>query len=676
MSKKIPYRIPVCIFIFVVGSITALLFASVLNDVLTTGSISTDLTDFSTIFSGVFGGEKPRKLYLLLEALVVLLCVVYFVCAERTYQTETYKVTDNISVPVPSGQGQHGTAWFMSDKIKRRAFDYISISKADPLISRLVSIGEERYRAIENGEIFNPPKADQTLTDSAGIVLAREMSRGTERLPCITDDYHTLTIGATRCGKSRCLVLQSICALALAGEGIVANDPKGELYHYTHSFLETLGYKVHVIDFNTPKKSDRYNPLQSIINAVNENRIDDAQNCVWEFVTFLVEKNDHSEPIWTNGECSVIAAAVMCVVYDNQNHPEFQNLTNVYNFIANMCKTVNKVLPIDAYMDKLPDSHPAKKLMAIAKLAPDKMGGSFYTAALTTLRLFITNDIYSMTRESEFSLADVGTKPKQALFFILPDQKTTFYPIVTLLVSQQYELLVTYAKKCGNRLPHRVNYILDEFGNFVAIDKFQTKMTVAGGYGVRWNLFIQDFNQLIDVYGQEVAKIIQGNCHYWIYLHSQDNSTNEEISKSMGKYTTSTYSLGGSTQKYAAPSSSTNIQLSERSLLNPDEVAKIQRPYQLVISPNAPAVMYSPDISQWTFNAMLGMGDKAHNTRLIELDENARPERGGKSTEQLLWKPWEEILRESSAQSAAVPRRSESVLDNKPPYFRREAKFR
>lgn len=190
MSKKISYRIPVCIFIFVVGSITALLFASVLNDVLTTGSISTDLTDFSTIFSGVFGGEKPRKLYLLLEALVVLLCVVYFVCAERTYQTDTYKVTDNISVPVPSGQGQHGTAWFMSNKIKRRAFDYISISKSDPLISRLVSIGENRYRAIENGEEFNPSKADQTLTDSAGIVLAREMSRGTER----TSDKLSITL--------------------------------------------------------------------------------------------------------------------------------------------------------------------------------------------------------------------------------------------------------------------------------------------------------------------------------------------------------------------------------------------------------------------------------------------------------------------------------------------------
>jgi len=679
MKNKSKYdRIPVCIFIFVVGSITALLFASVLNDVLTTGRISTDLTDFSTIISGVFGGEKPRKLYLLLEALVVLLCVVYFVCAERTYQTDTYKVTDNISVPVPSGQGQHGTAWFMSNKEKHSMYHFVEISQSNAVIKSLMEQGRKRFEAVENGVPFSPEIIDTSgLSIDGGIAVSYERSKFRESVACITDDVHILIIGATRSGKTRCLVIQSICALALAAEGMVVNDPKGELYHYTHSFLESMGYMVQVVDFNNPKKSCRYNPLQMIIDAVNENRIDDAQTYTWDFVTFLVEKNDHSEPIWSNGEMSVIAAAVMCVVYDNRDRPEYQNLTNVYNFIANMCKPVNKVLPIDAYMDKLPDSHPAKKLMAIAKLAPDKMGGSFYTAALTTLRLFITNDIYNMTKESEFSLSDVGAKLKQALFFILPDQKTTYYPIVTLLVSQQYEQLVTYAKKCGNRLPHRVNYILDEFGNFAAISDFQTKMTVAGGYGVRWNLFIQDFNQLIDKYGQEVAKIIQGNCHYWIYLHSQDNSTNEEISKSMGKYTTTTYSLGGSTQKYSAPSSSTNIQLSERSLLNPDEVAKIQRPYQLVISTNAPAIMYSPDISQWAFNAMLGMGDKAHNTRLIELDENARPKRGGKSTEQLLWKPWEEILRESSAPpAAAVPRRSESVLDNKPPYFRREAKFR
>lgn len=309
--------------------------------------------------------------------------------------------------------------------------------------------------------------------------------------------------------------------------------------------------------------------------------------------------------------------------------------------------------------------------MAIAKIAPDKMGGSFFTSALTTLRLYITNDMYNVTKESEFSLEDMGAKPKQALFYLLPDQKTTYYPIVSLLVAQQYEQLVTYAKTRGNRLPNRVNFILDEFGNFTAIPDIQSKMTVGGGYGIRWNLFIQDFNQLIDKYGQEVAKIIQSNCHFWIYLHSQDNSTNKEISDRLGKYTTSTYSLGGTTQKYAAPSSSTNIQLSERSLLFPDEVALIQRPYQIVTSIYKPVVMKSPDISQWMFNIMLGMGDKAHNTMLIDLDEKLRPERGTAFTEQILWKPWEEILQTAAPVQAASPRFSEPGLHNKPPYFRK-----
>lgn len=670
-NNSIKYRIPVCIFLFVSGTIISILFSNALNDMIVYGRLTTQLTDPGALIGNIFTQDKLGQLFLLLEALVVLICIVYFVCAKRTYQADTYAVTDNLSIPVPYGQGQHGTTWFMSEKEKKEVFDYIKISPMNPLVSKLVALGKERYEAIENGEEYTPPKLDKTLCKSGGIVLAREMSGDTECLPCITDDIHTLTIGATRSGKSRCLVLQSICTIALAGEGIVVNDPKGELYHYTHCYLESLGYTVRVVDFNSPQKSSHYNPLQVIIDDVNKGNLDAAQRSMWDFVTFLVEKNDHTEPIWTNGECAVIAAAVMCVVYDNKDHPEFQNLTNVYNFIANMCKTVNKVMPIDAYMNKLPDSHPAKSLMAIAKIAPDKMGGSFFTSALTTLRLYITNDMYNVTKESEFSLEDMGDKPKQALFYLLPDQKTTYYPIVSLLVAQQYEQLVTYAKTRGNRLPNRVNFILDEFGNFTAIPDIQSKMTVGGGYGIRWNLFIQDFNQLIDKYGQEVAKIIQSNCHFWIYLHSQDNSTNKEISDRLGKYTTSTYSLGGTTQKYAAPSSSTNIQLSERSLLFPDEVALIQRPYQIVTSIYKPVVMKSPDISQWMFNIMLGMGDKAHNTKLIDLDEKLRPERGTAFTEQILWKPWEEILQTAAPVQAASPRFSEPGLHNKPPYFRK-----
>lgn len=673
MNRNKNYRLPVCAFIFAAGSLSALWFANIMDDMMTERTITTRFTDIGGMFTGVFEQEKLGQLFWLLEALVVLLCIVYYVCAERSYQADTYTVTGKISIPKPYGQGQHGTAWFMSKAEKKKEFDYITITKESAVIQTLLKNGEKRFRAVED----NAPPSDiepvKPFLKKGGIVLAREGGMTRERIPCIIKDVHTLTIGGTGCGKTRCLVLQSICTLALAGEGIVVNDPKGEIYHYTHLLLESLGYEVRVVDFQSPRRSAHYNPLQRIIDAVNDDRVDDAQTFAWDLVTFLVEKNEHSEPIWTNGEMAVVAAAILCVVYDNKERPEYQNLTNVYHFIANMCKPVNKVMPIDEYMQKLPDSHPAKALIAIAKIAPDRMGGSFYTSALTTLRLFVTNDVYRITCESEFSLDDFGKKPQQALFFILPDQKTTYYPIVTLLVSQQYEQLVTYAKRHGNRLPHRVNFVLDEFGNFTAIADFDNKLTVSRGYGIRWNLFLQDFNQLVNKYGKEISGIIKGNCRYWIYLQSSDVETNKEISERMGIYTTSTYSLGGSTQKYAAPSSSTNIQLSQRNLLNADEIGQFERPYQLIISNSPPAVMYSPDISQWTFNELLGLGNEAHNTALIEQDEKLRPERGEAHTIQKLWKPWEDSSAPPSAsfpQAAAEPIESTHGLHNKPPYFR------
>src|SRR5690625_5163207 len=100
--------------------------------------------------------------------------------------------------------------------------------------------------------------------DKGGIVVGldkKAKDNGRERLYTITDDSHTLCIGATRSGKSRCVVLQSICNLGLADENMVISDPKGELFNYTEPFLSKLGYKTIAIDFKNPLKSDSYNFL-------------------------------------------------------------------------------------------------------------------------------------------------------------------------------------------------------------------------------------------------------------------------------------------------------------------------------------------------------------------------------------------------------------------------------
>jgi type IV secretion system protein VirD4 len=128
-----------------------------------------------------------------------------------------------------------------------------------------------------------------------------------------------------------------------------------------------------------------------------------------------------------------------------------------------MCKSVNGRLPVIEYVKKLKDGHPAKGLLAISEVAPSKTRGSFYTAALTTLRLFTNPMIYSMSNASDYNPADTGSK-KRAIFIILPDEKTTYYSLASLFVSQHYELLIKAADERGGKLLNRVNFICDEFG--------------------------------------------------------------------------------------------------------------------------------------------------------------------------------------------------------------------
>lgn len=112
-------------------------------------------------------------------------------------------------------------------------------------------------------------QTDRTETElslkKGGIVIGMKREGDCERIYYVGEDSHLLCIGATRSGKSRCLVIQSICTLGLSGESVCVSDPKAELYQYTSVFLKKLGYEVLCLDFKTPAKSMRYNLLQPIM---------------------------------------------------------------------------------------------------------------------------------------------------------------------------------------------------------------------------------------------------------------------------------------------------------------------------------------------------------------------------------------------------------------------------
>ena len=657
-------KLLICGLIFVSGAVLNLFFSTAVHGLLTREITRLSLLPIGDCLASLFSSRQHLMLYLCLQGFVCVLAVMFFLTNMRPYESDLDTITPEIKTPRAVGQYQHGSARWMSDAEKEKAFDSFILDPNDPAMRELLKTGYDGLDFMKKGGVclkLNlrpqgiPRDTPPPPLTKGGVVVGMKKEGDKEKIYFVGDDCHLLCVGATRSGKSRCLVLESICLLGLAGESIFCSDPKAELFHYTSEFLKKLGYEVLVLDFKNPAKSMRYNLLQPVIDAINEGDTDRAEMLAWDLTNNLVGKPE-GEKIWTNGECSIIAAAILCVVCDNQKRPEFQNMTNVYWFISEMCRTIGNKMPLLEYLKKQSPTHPARALLSISDVAPSRTRGSFYTSALTTLRLFTSKSIYSITHASDFTLTDLGRK-KQALFVILPDEKTTFYPIASLIVSQQYELLAEAADKRGGRLERRVNFLLDEFGNFTPISDMTNKLTVAAGRGMRYALYVQGFDQLKEKYSDNIANTIKGNCQIWAYLQSDDPETLREMSDKLGSYTTSSYQLSASNGRFTTPSSSQSVSLTERKLLNTDEVRRVKRPYQIITSRDHPAMMYAPDLSKWLFNQMLGMGDMEHNRKLREERENKRPIITDTKQEIALWNIWvyyqKDIMRRLAQQKNA-----------------------
>lgn len=120
-------------------------------------------------------------------------------------------------------------------------------------------------------------------------------------------------------------------------------------------------------------KSNYYNYLDIIINAVEDDNIPMAESLINDLVNILVESNDKTEPIWKNGEQSVIKTAIMAVVLENKGRREYQTLANAYYFVAEMFKKDDEgEMLIDKYMETKEADDPVKKFFAVARYSTIK----------------------------------------------------------------------------------------------------------------------------------------------------------------------------------------------------------------------------------------------------------------------------------------------------------------
>lgn len=408
------------------------------------------------------------------------------------------------------------------------------------------TLGKQSWKTVEEQKEFNDFKIAHInmneKIDCAGLPVNKISD---DELIYDTGATHSINYGSTRSGKTRKILSVFVMLIVKARESAIFHDNKGELYRRFHKLFERFGYTVNVIDFRFMKKSQRWNPLKLIVDCFKdreEPRIDDADQFTDDFVNQVVVDNGQGERIWIDGQKSLIKSIILAVAQANINENQ-KNLFSVYQVLSVLGKEVtfkgekNPKMLLSAYINSLDEINPARVAFTPIANSPDKTRGSFMTSTLSTLAIYNGQNLAKTLSESDFSFSDYADG-KHVLFIINPDENPKYNPIVSVLVDQAYQELVRCATSAKDmHLPKRCHIVLDEFGNMAPVNQVQSKLTVALSRWVFFHLFLQNDNQLDEVYGEQIAKIIRGNCNVKTFISSADMNTCRAISEEIGNET-------------------------------------------------------------------------------------------------------------------------------------------
>lgn len=427
------------------------------------------------------------------------------------------------------------------------AFYYIVSSFHIKEPTKTDTLASSKWKTIDEQKAeFGIAPIDTSATLSVGGAPINKISE-TEIL-YETASMHDLTMGITRSGKSRKIVRQLVMIASMAKESMIFNDPKKEMYQDFHIYLEKAGYDVYVLDFRKPETSNAWNPLDDINYMVQLGNIDDADQYAEDQVTSLVVDNGNTEPIWVEGQKALIKALILEVTQakipkDKKNYYSIVQTLSVLGQEMKIDGTSKMLLSV--YMDSLDETSPSRVSYTPVSNAPDKTRGSFVSSALATLHPFTAQKLMKVLSHSDFDFHDFKDG-KKALFVVNPDEKKTYNAITAMVYDNAYQSLIYEANQLSGRsLKKRVHMIFDEFGNMPKISMLETKLTVSLARNILYHLYLQDFKQMNEKYGDNIASIIRGNCALWYFISSGDYDTCEEMSKKLGEETIWVQNQGG-----------------------------------------------------------------------------------------------------------------------------------
>lgn len=455
-----------------------------------------------------------------------ILCVgVFLVAAIFLFKTMAGKATYEEA----ADHGAHGTARF---------------AKAHEVLND-VNFVKKTWNKSPTENLKNPSGLIFGLFEGKPLILHEET-----KIP----NRNVFVVGSPGSGKTQSYILTNI--IHERERSIVVTDPKGEIYEATANLKSQQGYEVRLINFKEMSISDRYNPIDYVTKEIEAEQVAN---------TIVVNAMGDQKPdFWTKAEVALLKTLILYVKYEFSTEPTLAKVKEIL--------TVHGATPedMDDYFSRLGTDHPAYQSYLIVRMAEERVRASIFISLGVTLSKFDPKDVRRFTECSDFRLDDIGKK-KMILYIILPVADNTWEPLISTFFSQMFQRLYDVADRNFNKLPVKVNLLLDEFPNLGKIPNYEEILATCRSYGISASTIVQSINQLMDKYSKEKAEAIVGNCSLRFILGVGDKTTAEYFSELLGKTTVKTD--GTSVDKKGGGSTSFSYQ--QRNLLTPDELTRL-----------------------------------------------------------------------------------------------------
>lgn len=387
-----------------------------------------------------------------------------------------------------------------------------------------------KEKDIKKGRQVEKINASDSKYSAGGVPLIV----GKDELWVDDGESHSLIVGATGSGKTSCIVQPLVNILAKKGESMIITDPKGEIYRANYEYLKSKDYNIVVLNFREPQKGNAWNPLTLPYNLYKSGNSDKSNELLRDLAINILSDEKTDDPFWQNTASDFFTGLAQGLFQDVKDTRQI-NL----NSIILMLTVGEKRLGASTYMKEyfsMKDEKNSAYINASGTVnAPSETQGGIISVFRQKVNIFaMAENLSEMLSHSDFDIMDIGRK-KTAVFLVIQDEKKTYHALATIFIKQCYESLIDVAQQNQDgKLKVRTNFILDEFANLPALKDVTTMITAARSRQIRFNLIIQNFAQLNQVYGAEEAETIKGNCANTIYLLSSELRSLEEISKLAG----------------------------------------------------------------------------------------------------------------------------------------------